>query len=731
MSKDPKDVDPWDLLGTPVAVPARREIDLEELAPRVPVVHVRAPGRDADGAIDLDALVAAPGFAPKAWQTEAPRDIFAGNKPPVQPSADLNRVLALPRRPKVEPDTAEARRLVAWANDTFGLKNAGPCSCAEIDPQRAAKGSACITALKMIQAWGLHELHLHNGLLGIVTVGGGKTILGMLAPLAVRGCKKALLIVPPTLVEQLIREYRLLSQHFRVPELAVHGTVRVHFPRENAPQLNVLPYSWLSRPTSTQWLENLGPDLIIADEADKLANANSAGTSRVLRYFQAHADTTRFACWSGSITDDHLADYAHLSALALREGSPLPIDPETVDEWGRAIDPSDYPAPPGALLQLCDARDASDDPAENVHEGFYRRLTETPGVVTSTGAAISTPLVINERVPPAIPNTPRPDPRAALDAAMVHVHAAYGDGCWPGLVDCLKLVRDKKIRPDGEELLDPLEWTRCAMQLACGFFYRWRFPRGESKELIAEWKLARKEWRRELRKRLSKREPHLDSEYLGEQAAMRAWGDKPQIADLPSWQAVTWPRWRDIRAAVMHETETILLDDYLARDAAEWGRTHRGVIWYETRAFGEWVARLSGLPLHTGGANAAKLIAKEKGDRSIVASISSHGRGRDGLQRVFCDQLVAMPPSSSSRWEQLLGRLSREGQTADRVDGEVYAHTRELRRAISQALRRAAYVEGTVGAAQKLTSSLMLEGDTSDLMDEEAIEKAEWTDWNE
>lgn len=1121
-----------------------KEIDIFALG-ELPPKPVRAgPWHDEDGSIAIDQLVAEPSFAPKAWQSEAPRDLFGGHKPPVQESADLARVLALPRRPKLEPGTPAAEAVVEWAMREFALPPRDRCRCAEIDPQRVAKGgSACISRLKFVQAWALREIRDHNGLLGIITVGGGKcferstefldystgrrrqidepgalrvasynralmpaasqgltpreatafpsdvkecvrvtladgcaanpstdhpylthrgwvhaadlrpredfvavavempepenptiasdeevsligmlladggcnnatmgftnmtpaviaeferaasalglgvtevrsmsrarqfnvtgagperssngrhgngfrakwdlyglarnkrmhaslwglprrqvalllnrfwacdghiqrtrgveltlaseklvddvrflcsrlgvrtrksfkpssyvregttgaervefdawritaygeaalkfldevgpvlgkedkcavlraslestarnantdvvpvgydemreilgelgiprtpimrgygvtqgqflsraafvrfcaetnytgryahlattdvawervdsietigshvvydlnvpethnfvangaivhnTIIGLLAALAFRQCRVAVLLVPPSLIHQLKREYLLLQQHYRVPWLVVHGTEPWTCEVPDAPILRILPYSWLSRPEATEWFEATRPDVVIADEADKLANPNSATTSRVLRYFQTHADTTRFACWSGSITDDHLSDYAHLAALALREGSPLPIDPIVVDDWGRAIDPSDWPAPPGALLELCDARDGSEDAAEHVRDGYYRRLVETPGVVSSTGAAIATPLRLSERRAPEIPNVPKADPRAPADL--------YPDGQWPGLASCLKMVRGQKLRPDGEELVDPLEWTRCAQQLSCGFFYRWRFPRGESPELIKEWREARKEWRRELRKRLSNRMPHLDSEKLGELAAMRGWGDKPEVEGLPTWRAECWPRWREIRDAVYHETETVLLDDFLARDAAEWGREHRGVIWYETRAFGEWVARLSGLPLHTGGPAAARKIAKETGRHSIIASISSHGRGRDGLQRVFCDQLISMPPSSSSRWEQLLGRLSREGQPADEVLGDVYAHTKELRRAIAQALRRARYVEGTVGAEQKILASMSLELQAGDASEEEMIGR-EWLEW--
>ena len=36
------------------------------------------------------------------------------------------------------------------------------------------------------------------------------------------------------------------------------------------------------------------------------------------------------------------------------------------------------------------------------------------------------------------------------------------------------------------------------MQLSAGFFYRWRYPRGEPEVLILDWFRKRQAWNREL-----------------------------------------------------------------------------------------------------------------------------------------------------------------------------------------------------------------------------------------
>ena len=109
----------------------------------------------------------------------------------------------------------------------------------------------------------------------------------------------------------------------------------------------------------------------------------------------------------------------------------MPLDPEVAEEWSRALDPGDDPAPAGALLKLC-------EPGEHVREGFHRRLVETPGVVSTTEPAVDAELEITERRAPPIP--------ASVTNALDDVRATW-------------------VRPDGEELVDALSLGRCLREL--------------------------------------------------------------------------------------------------------------------------------------------------------------------------------------------------------------------------------------------------------------------------
>ena len=683
----------------------------------------------------LGQLVARPGFAPRDWQSAAPENAYESTRIPVGDSDDLQRIRALPRRTPIKPGSREAELLVKVVTRRYS-RNRTSCDCAAILDKFELPPRPCITELNLTQAWSLYEIAEYGGLLGPIGVGHGKTILDLLAALAFKNCKKAVLLVPPGLVLQLIAEYEFVGEHFRMPTLIVWGNVKLPgdvAPRQyyenkgdDVPTLHVFPYSRLSRPESTVKLQEIAPDLVIFDECHKVRHPDTATTARVLRYYdlvekQRQQGATVFggaqfgvrgAAWSGSMTDGSVGDYAHISYMCLRDGSPLPIDPDEVENWGRALDPKvakekdgtnsdslnpwSAAAPPGELFQLDDGRGG------HISEVFHRRLVETPGVVATQSPAIEAALTIEEQKPT------RKVPQS-VDDALCHLRAHWQ-------------------RPDGEELIDALSVARCARELACGFYYRWRFDpiNGVPQDVgtILDWLCIRKDYRCELRYKLGRRIEHLDSPYLCELAAKRHHGDlaiPPRPQDVtaaewdfkhPEWDSVYWPAWRDIKGRVVPTTEEVWLDEYLALDAAEWANANKGIVWYESNAFGERVAQLAKLSKHGGGPDAGKdmmrYLKDTGGQKSIICSIKSHGTGRDGLQRYFNDQLIGQPPSSATTWEQLLGRLHRIGQPCDEVFARFYRHTPELADHVDKALARALYVQTTLGSAQKLRSGFKI-----------------------
>lgn len=584
---------------------------------------------------------------------------------PVTGSPDLNRVIALPRRAPVDLRSDTAKALVEMMTERLTRYNPR-CECAKLN-------RPCIRELLPAQAWALYEAPLAGGLVAPVGVGHGKTGLDILLPIVMQS-NLSMLLIPPGLIDQIRRDYIAWSQHFKVPSIRIGDVFGRIVPGDKIPSLQVIPYSMLSRPESTALIESLKPDLVLADEVQKLRHRDTATTRRVMRYFADHR-TTRLCGYSGTITADTIKDYAHLCALALRELSPLPLHPNVVEEWATAIDPpttgNTFPAPAGALARIePDTRISTQD---DLHQVFQRRFKQTKGIVATTTGAINASIYIYEKEAPPIPE----DIRKAL-----------------------RVLRDTSSRPDGEEFFDMMQVARCARELASGFYYFWRYPRGEPEDLILKWFDVRKCWHKELRERLKRPKEHLDSEQLCKHAAQR-YIDGYE-GDLPVWDSEFYAPWKAIKDLVVPTPDVHWIDDYLARDAAEWAVKNRGVVWYEHDAFGRRVAELAGLPCHGGGPDAGRLIAEERGDRSIVASIKAHGTGRDGLQLLYTQCLFASPPPSGDLWEQVIGRLHRIGQRSHEVTNFVYRHTQEFRDSIDKAVVKSRYIQGTIGSEQKL-----------------------------
>lgn len=640
--------------------------------------------------LEFDDLVTRKGYAPKMGQSSSPREVWS-NKPPVGNSEDLRRILALPRRALELDGTERAETIIDMMTERFARHRTSKCRCAELDPDKHEK-EGCISRLLLIQALALREIGICGGLLGPIGTGHGKTLIDLLAPLALAtvGIKSSVLLVPASLAVQLIGDYWYLGQHFKMPQIVFHGHSYMNTCQKmdnlvqlerGTPIVHVVPYSRLSRHEATTWLEQeLKPGAIIADECHKLRDIYNTSTgSRVARYMHHHPET-RFAGWSGSITAKSLRDYAHLADWALRGGSPLPRDPEVVIEWCNALDPTiQNPADPGPLFRLC-------EPGESVLNGFRRRLVETVGVVATTSPSVDALLEITERTAPPIPDN---------------------------VEEALKTVRNQCQRPDGEELVDALSMARVAMQVAAGFFYKWIYPHNEfprDTDLVLDWLDARKEYNCEVREKLKRREEHLDSPLLCQHAAERAWGDRPAHKGLPTWKCQSWPRWRTTRFKVRPETDTVWLSDYLVHDVVAWANENRGIIWYDHHAFGQRVHELSRLPLFGAGkdaktallGDARRGIKGEDGSRSVICSVAAHGTGTNGLQHRFSKMLYPNPMSSPTGWEQSLARLHRIGQKAPIVTAEFYRHTSELQRHVDQALSAATYIETSLGATQKL-----------------------------
>lgn len=556
----------------------------------------------------------------------------------VSESGELDRIVGLPRRP-ADLDLYE-----------------------DLTPLYRKPGGTM--SLWPVQSAALAEMAKSNGLLAPIGVGFGKTLITLLAPKAMKS-KRAVLLIPPQLRAQLLQR--------NIPDLNKHWNLPLE-------ALTIVAYSELSSAKSANLLDEIKPDLIIADECHLVKSRSSARTKRFIRFFREHPEC-RFVGLSGTITRRALLDFGHLAEIALKARSPVPHNYHALNEWDEAISVSKDPLPPGALRKLCSSDelavvDSSTDPfkvQQAVRSAFRRRLVETAGVVATSEGAIGTSLVL-KGLNPIVP--------AEIKIALAGLRETWQIGA--------------------DELVDALSVLRVGCQLAGGFHYRFVWPGGVPDR---EWLEARKNWNSELREILKLSRRGLDSPLLVTNAVLR--GDLVSVA-YAAWAAVK------VRYNPEPPREVVWISDFLVQEVVRFAKeqatkTAPMIIWYAWQSLGEEIAKLGGFPFFGGGDKASAELLKidAKKNPIIVCSQKAHGTGKNLADYSQC--LFTTPPSGGVDFEQILARVHRPGQMADEVLAYIYVHTEEMRRAFLSALRDARYIQTSQGQKQKILYSTRLD----------------------
>lgn len=482
-----------------------------------------------------------------------------------------------------------------------------------------------------IQSAALVEAAEYNGLFAPIAVGKGKTLICLALPEAMDS-KQAVLLVKPQLRDQLREESKsFYGKHFNLP----------------LDRIRVVAYSELSAQTGAFILDEIKPDLIIADEAHCLRHRDAARTKRFLRYMREHPEC-RFCALSGTMTNDSILDYSHLLELALRKNSPVPVSWHELKDWSGALDVSpEQVVLPGKLKLFCQG-------GETVREGFRRRLIETPGVVASDKDELGVSLVIQ---------------RIEFDYPLVEEYS--------------RAQRDWEF--NGEVFVDAMSMHRFLRQLSLGFYYRWDWPDGKPDY---EWLDARAAWNKEVREMLKISRRGADSPGLLE-----------KLAQSGKWNSQTYPAWAAVKHRPEPPTVAVWIDDFIWRHIFSWirliGDDKRGIIWYEHQTVGEKMSQLCGLPHYDPSRD-----PRDSTDQVILASLKAHGDGKN-LQ-AYSRQLFLAPPSNGTTIEQAIGRSHRHGQTDDTVEVAWFGHTEAMLDSFGSAMADARYVAETTGHQQKI-----------------------------
>jgi hypothetical protein len=558
----------------------------------------------------------------------------------VRQTPDLDRVMKLPRR-KWEDSRQIHAELTEWLKKPRGTME-----------------------LRPIQAASLADLHDYGGLLCPINVGGGKTLVSLLAS-EVLEASRPLLLIPAKLKRKTLVEIEKYREYWRF-----------------SPP-HIVTYEWLGRVQADDvrdenqkviapgFLRTYSPDLIIADECHKLRNKNAAVVRRVARYLKENAGV-KFVGLSGTITKRSLRDYAHISEWALRYMSPLPLNEKVLQEWADALDEKVQPEKrlsPGALLLLCDPEEMKEiaqgrDGLSKLRKVWSRRFAETPGVITSEDSMVSCSLQVTGVDVPLGEN---------LEVAFAQA------------------TQDWK-RPDGVDFVDPVSYWRHTRQLACGFYYRWKTPGPK------EWIEKRREWGALVRRVVAS--SPFDSELQVAQAIVTR-----KVKDPKSeiFNGTVYVNWRNIKDTFEPETEPVWLSDVVLRFCEKWMKTEGGIVWVEHVAFAERLAALTKRPFfHRKGEDQKGNLIDQTTPAGgpIIASLQANFEGRN-LQ-AWNTNLVVSPPPTGSVWEQLLGREHRSGQEADEVSFDVILNCFTQWQGFEQARQDAKYIQDTTGQIQKL-----------------------------
>ncbi len=523
----------------------------------------------------------------------------------VPASDELTRILALPRREEIDPELVP---LLTQLLVKEGSKE----------------------ELWEHQALALKDLYDLPGVFADFPVGTGKTLVTLVAATLLES-KRPVLMVSATLKKKTLVDYQELQKDWKVV----------------LPTL--LTYSMLGHKMHEDDLEELNPDLLMLDEADKAANRGSSVVRRIARYLRGHPDT-KVATLSGTLIGTALLRYQHLMRWTLGpELMPLPSTVAETKVWGQAIDHDvELRLDPGALSSF----------GSDVHEGLSDFTGKTPGIVRVKGSRCAASIVIERWTP------------------------TYSDRT----MDTLKEVAKTSVRPDGVELED-FELPRCLAQLALDFYYVWDpLP-------PKEWMTARRAWFSLAREYLGEFQDGLDSESQVRDAVREERIDG--IGILARWEQVE-PTFKPNKVAMWVDKKKSVLRQALEKAGKSC------LIWSRFTEVGKAFEEM-GIP-HFGenGLDSSGMSILDSPGGVVSCAIQSCSIGFN-LQHKWSRNLVLTPMSSNDPWEQMIGRTHRPKQKADSVGVIVIDSIAQHRGALQRAIAEAKYIQKMSGAIKKLT----------------------------
>ncbi len=631
----------------------------------------------------------------------------------VQATAELRRILALPRRGRPWEETADG--LIDPVTAYFTLPGhvckrdvLGEVKCAVLQ-------GVPVVRLRPTQAQYLLESHDEEGGFLQGDVGIGKTLLTMLLGVA-HESDRIMMVCPAAMVEDTWRKFRVLREHWSFLPMRVVSCE--HFGRDSA------------KDTLARFFDGAKRPALIFDEVEAFLATDTGRTQKIERFITSCREEGRFLtvdAMTATPAKRSLKDFRHIMKWCRPKACPLPVD-STIYEWCAAVDEKTAGSiDPGALLKFCNETELRlPDEVKAATLAVGRRIFETPGVLASPETEVDSRLIVSCK---QLTFT------KAEDEAYSYLRGIPGDPDRLG-----------GETPDRHPIADDVALWRHARELSLNFFYKWE-PAPPP-----EWLNARKAWAKAVRTILKSNGRELDTEFqVAKEVRLAIKGRRCPKCGLRTTRAICdgtpeggayspgvgddeieEDEAEDEEATSRHTpTETIgspqkheAADLYLAwhaiKDtfepttvpvwvgstaldyAEEWGRKHVGIIWTEHTAFAEELAKRSKLRYfgRRGCDASGRFIEDADPKQSLIASIASNFRGRN-LQ-AWCESLITSCPPTGKTQQQLLGRQHRPGQRSKQVHYEYLISCLEQERGFDQARRDCGWHKDVLQTRPKL-----------------------------
>lgn len=513
-----------------------------------------------------------------------------------------------------------------------------------------------------------------------IGVGRGKTGISIMCAEAAyqKGLQKIMLLIEPGCLGQLVKvdiPFWRRKVPISIPFHVVGGrslAARRQIYRSGYRGCYIVPYSYLSVADTMEMLEGIDPDLVIADECHNLKNPRAAQTKRFIHMMGERE--REFVAMSGTVTSKSIHDYRHFLLWALRERAPIPLSTGTARAWSAALDSGARitghhmtgplePLVRWAIQHFPEERFRLT--LSDLRKAYKRRLESAPGVVASGDACVGASL--------SIENVHVPEERYTSDPK------------WDSLQALIDRVKDDYQTPNGDEIQCDLHIFKWLVELSTGFYNELIWPTPEqvaSKHSISEGEALdalnaafdayglHQYYSKLLRQFLEESPAGLDTPMLVGRAISSGEIGGELAEAFKDWHFALKEIEQRFGFVPERYKRAVRVCPFKINEAVRWCKefgTKGALLWVWHREIGRWLVDAlteAGLePVHcpAGENDTIREIGDPslggKGDRIVVASMRSHGTGKN-LQ-AFPAQLVVQWPRVAQIAEQFLGRVHR------------------------------------------------------------------------